>query len=260
MIKRLPRTKKLGYELPGKKAQVVLFHGYTGSPYDLRPIADYLSTHDVHVSVPLMKGHGTKPSDLHTVTADDWLQDAEEIFSKLDKKRPVIVGGLSMGALIALLLAAEHDNICGLILFSPSLKLTTMAELTIAAGQIGVLDRKYGIKKLTGGSDIADPIAKARTPAYLEMPVSGLIELEKLRIKALENIGKISCPVFLAFGKHDGAIDTSASHRAMIDACSAPLTSKFYPKSKHVITLDYDRDHISVDVARFITQQCGIKL
>ena len=164
-----------------------------------------------------------------------------------------------MGALIAILLTAEHRNCSALLLFSPSLKLNTLADLTILSAKLGLLDKSLAIKKLSGGSDIADPKAKAKTPAYLEMPIAGLVEFEKLRLEALANIHKIACPIFLAFGKHDDAINAIESQNAVAKNTRQPLTSKFYSRSKHVITLDYDRDQLCADLSRFLNS-CGIAL
>jgi carboxylesterase len=260
MTLKLPRISKKGYDLPGDRAHALFFHGYTGSPYDLRVVSDFLSSHGIGVTVPLLAGHGTKPSDLFTTTARDWLRDATTALHELDKEQPIILGGLSMGALLAILLAAEFQNIRALVLFSPSLKLTSLAELTITSAKLGLLDKTTSLKKLSGGSDIADPVAKAKTPSYLEMPMFGLLEFEKLRIHALENIRNIPCPVFIAFGKNDGAINTLESHKLMVSNTRKPLVSKFYSRSKHVITLDYDRERLCSDLIRFFIDSCGLAL
>ncbi len=260
MVAKLPRASRKGYSLPGTKAEALLFHGYTGSPYDLRLVSDFLAAHDVAVRVPLLRGHGTKSAELFTTSANDWLVDAEEAFNQLDPTRPLIIGGLSMGALLAILLAAEHRNLRGLLLFSPSLKLTMLAEFTILSAKLGVLDRNTSIKKIGGSSDIADPAARARTPAYKEMPLAGLLELARLRHQALQQIKHITCPIFLAFGSKDGAINTVESHRAVMDNTDQPMIAKFYPRSKHVITLDYDREQLCTDLARFLAESCGIAL
>lgn len=258
MSDRLPKTSKKAFTLSGEKAQALLLHGYTGSPYDLRPLSDFLSDHDVRVTVPLLKGHGTKPQDLFKVTAEDWLTQATDILERFDKSKPIILGGLSMGALIAILLATTNIKIEALLLFSPSLKLNRMAELIIALAQIGMLDKNTSLKKLSGGSDIADPIAKKKTPAYLEMPVAGLLQFEKLRILAKENLSQIPCPIFMAFGQYDGAIDALESQRMLLEHTKQPIISKFYQRSKHVITLDYDRERLFADVWQFLTQKLGM--
>ncbi len=260
MSSKLPRVSKKGYVLAGERAQALLLHGYTGSPYDLRPVADFLAKRDIAVNVPLLKGHGTKPVDLIAATAEDWLSEAQEILEGFDHKKPIIVGGLSMGALIAIILATSHRKIRGLVLFSPALVLNITAQFTILSAKLGMLDKRSSLPKLSGGSDIADSIARKKTPAYLEMPVAGLLQFAALQKLALENIHNIACPVFLAFGQHDSAINTTSSHHAMVSKLTAPLVAKFYHRSKHVITLDYDREQLCDDIGLFLSDMCGISL
>lgn len=257
MPKPLPRASKKGFDLPGERAHVLLFHGYTGSPYDLRALGDTLNAEGFHVVAPLFKGHGKKPSDLFLTTAEDWLLEAEEIFLTLDSRKPIVIAGLSMGALVATLLAA-HFPARGLLLFSPSFRLNLSAELTIAAAQLGFLDKNFSLKKLSGGSDVADPIAKKRTPAYLEMPVAGLLQFERLRMLAKAKIADVQCPLFLAFGRNDGAINVADSNRVVLEHSAQPVFSKVYENSKHIVTLDYDREQLFGDVLQFLTHQLGI--
>jgi carboxylesterase len=252
-----PRVSKKGFFLSGQKAQVLLIHGYTGSPYDLRILGDFLHKEDFLVEALLLKGHGKKPEHIHDATALDWISQGRKALEKFDKKKPIIVGGLSMGGLIAMVLAAEQ-KIDALLLFSPSLRLLSLAEITLFAAEAGLLNKNISIKKMSG-SDIADPIAKAKTPSLKEMPVSGLLELSKLRTLAKNCMGAISCPIFLAFGKNDQAIDAISSHQMILQGCpNAVIFSKTYEKSKHVITLDYDKEQLFLDVLQFLHQQLGI--
>lgn len=260
MAMKLPPTTKKGYELAGEKAEALLLHGYTGSPYDLKPMASYLSSLGVLVNVPLLKGHGTKPRDLFSCTAEDWLTQASIVLEGFNEKKPLILGGLSMGALMAIILAGAHKKVRGLLLFSPALKLTYSAQLTIISAKLGVLDKNFSFKKLSGESDINDPIARMKTPAYPEMPVAGLLEFEKLRVQALDAIKNVTCPIFLAFGKHDSAINAYDSHEAIVGLARTPLVAKFYDRSKHVITLDFDRERLCNDVSAFLSEMCGIAL
>lgn len=258
MAKALPRVSRKGYDLAGDAAQILLLHGYTGSPYDLRPLGDFLHHRGCHVVALLLKGHGTKPYDLNYVHAEDWLKQATTALRGFDHKRPIIVAGLSMGALLAILLTDKLSFIDGLVLISPALKLTRSAEITIASVKLGLIDLKSSIKKLSGGSDILDPVARKKCPSYKEMPIFGLMEFEKLRVLAKEKLSDIPCPIFMAFGKQDGAINVSESHRMILETSHQPIFSKVYENSKHVITLDYDREQLYLDIWHFLTNRLGI--
>jgi len=257
---KLPRASKSGFDLQGGFGQVLLLHGYTGTPYDLRLVADFLHARDFHVVAPLLKGHGTHPRELYNVVLKDWLWQCREALGKFDIERPIVVGGLSMGALLSIMLAASNPTIKAVLLFSPALSLGWLHDLVIASARFGILSQKTSIKKLSGGSDIMDKEARAKSPCYREMPVAGLLQFDRLRRMALLNLASIACPIFMAFGKHDAAIDAKASHRIAIASSKEPVFSKFYDHSKHVVTLDYDREELLVDMWQFLNQWLEIKL
>lgn len=259
MEKRLPRIAKGGFEFIGDSAQILLLHGYTGSPYDLRFLGERLREHGLHVLAPLLKGHGTKPEDLFAIKAEDWLEQAIDKLSLFNHDRPIIIGGLSMGALLAIMLAAKSSRIDGLVLLSPALHLTTAAELTIFSAKLGLLDKNRSLRKFYGQSDIQDPIARKKTPSYKTMPVAGLVQCSTLQIWARKSLAHIKCPIFLAFGKNDSAIDINASHQAVLERCPGPIFSRIYNQSRHVISIDNDRAQLSADIWDFITNRLGIK-
>lgn len=253
-----PRVSKKGFKLLADGPQLLLLHGYTGSPYDLRPMGEYFHKRGFFTWAPLLKGHGQKqPKLLNEVLASDWFDQAKNILESFDKKKPIIVAGLSMGALMAMVLESHH-KIDALVLCSPALRLGTLAEATLFTAELGLLDKNTSFKKFSG-SDIADPIAKSKTPAYKEMPIGGLIEFANIRAQAIEGLPKLSGPVFLAFGQNDQAIDVAVSRQMILSgATKATIFAKTYENSKHVITLDYDKEQLFLDIGQFLHQQLGI--
>lgn len=252
MATKLPRVSKKGYFLEGAGAQVLLFHGYTGSPYDLKPVALYLNQHNFAVGVPLLGGHGTNMRDLAQVKSAYWLQQAQEALNKLDTRRPIFLGGLSMGACLAIITAHSTSLCKALLLFAPALSLKLSAELLISSARIGVISSQLSIPKLSGGSDIADPLARQKCPSYPEMPLSGLLEFDTIRMLAREKIPEIGIPIFMAFGSHDNVVNLRESSNYIKYSALGPVVSKFYARSQHVLTLDYDRDILCHDLLNFV--------
>ncbi|HEY9745638.1 MAG TPA: alpha/beta fold hydrolase [Oculatellaceae cyanobacterium] len=105
-----------------KKIGVLLFHGLTGMPSELKPVAKILAQQGFQVETPLIAGHGGTHQDLLKTTWKDWLAGAQEAFEQLREHcTDVYVGGLSMGATLAAVLAARNPDVKGLILLSPHL-------------------------------------------------------------------------------------------------------------------------------------------
>ena len=89
----------------GSRESILLLHGYTGTPYDMRYLAERLSQQDYAVFVPRLPGHGTNRRDFLQSKDDDWLREAIDGYLTLQAMgKPVHVCGLSMGGVLALLL------------------------------------------------------------------------------------------------------------------------------------------------------------
>ena len=93
----------------GRRVGVLLCHGFTGSPASVRPWGEHLAAEGYAVSVPRLPGHGTTWQDMNRTTWQQWYGEVERAFdSLLERCDSVVAGGLSMGATLSLLLAAER--------------------------------------------------------------------------------------------------------------------------------------------------------
>lgn len=88
-------------------AAVVAIHGFTGHAGHWIPLADHLHPRGHTVVAPLLPGHGTSPEDLGHTSADDWIEAARGAVGSVDGHDRIHLVGLSMGGLIATVLAAE---------------------------------------------------------------------------------------------------------------------------------------------------------
>lgn len=84
---------------------LVLLHGFSGHPGHWLPMADDLEARGHTVVAPRLPGHGTSPEDLATTGADEWLAAAREAADSVRHHRRVHLVGLSMGGMLAILLA-----------------------------------------------------------------------------------------------------------------------------------------------------------
>jgi carboxylesterase len=110
-------------EIAGGRVGFLLIHGLGGTPVELRYVAQGLGRAGFTVHCPLLYGHGGSEALLNTTTWQDWYGSVELALEQLRKRCDVVVaGGLSVGAVLALHLAAQHpDKVQGTILFSPTL-------------------------------------------------------------------------------------------------------------------------------------------
>jgi carboxylesterase len=61
---------------------VMLVHGFTGSPLDMRPLAEELFVLGADCHVIGLPGHGTDIANLQTVTESKWRQEVEADWSE----------------------------------------------------------------------------------------------------------------------------------------------------------------------------------
>ena len=115
-------AKDYTYFIAGGRVGVLLIHGLAGTPTEMRYVANGMARAGCTVLCPQLAGHCGSAEDIKATTWQDWYDSAEEALFRLRETcDTVIVGGLSTGAVLALLLAARHRRqVQGLALFAPT--------------------------------------------------------------------------------------------------------------------------------------------
>jgi esterase/lipase len=117
------------FEFPGRSdVGVLLAHGFTGSPFELRPVGEALAAQGIGSVGILLRGHGTHPDDMVGCTYADWLRDLEDGLTRLlSRHERAVIVGLSMGGTLVLNVAARwtHDaRLAGLVTISAPIYLS----------------------------------------------------------------------------------------------------------------------------------------
>lgn len=113
-----------GYVLGNGEIAVLLIHGLTGSPTEMRRVAQGLAQGGCTVYVPALAGHCGSTEDLDATHWQDWYESVRRVFAAIRQRhQQVFVGGLSMGSVMSMHLAAEHPGqVAGLLLYSTTLR------------------------------------------------------------------------------------------------------------------------------------------
>jgi carboxylesterase len=116
-------VKDHSYRVSGGRVGVLLLHGLCGTPTEMRFVANGLARSGYTVHCPQLAGHCGTEEDIKATRWQDWYASAEQALIELRKDCDVvIVGGLSTGAVLSLMLAANHpDKVQGTALFAPTL-------------------------------------------------------------------------------------------------------------------------------------------
>lgn len=107
----------------GGRTGVLLIHGLGGTPVEMKSIARYIADAGATVYCCQLAGHCGTAADLAATRWQDWYASADEALAKLEANCDrIIVGGLSMGAILAARLATcEPERVCGVIMLAPTL-------------------------------------------------------------------------------------------------------------------------------------------
>lgn len=72
--------------LEGNDDAVLLIHGFTGSPFELKELAHRLNEGGYTVDVPRLPGHGTVIEDMLETRYQDWLRRVVDTYIDLKSR------------------------------------------------------------------------------------------------------------------------------------------------------------------------------
>ena len=225
---------------------VVLVHGFTGSPAAMRPWAEFLNARGYSVRVPLLPGHGTKPSDLNEVQWPEWPAKVKAEIAELQKQcSQVFVAGLSMGGGTTLHVAAElGDELSGIILVNPMIHVRGISP-TLAFAISRVV--KFG---KSVGNDIK---RKGVTEySYDKMPYRGIHQLLTMLQLTRAALPSVKVPMQLFHSVDDHTLPVSNTDIIMREVGSTTKSRIELLNSFHVATLDHDSELIFANSLTFI--------
>lgn len=114
------------------KYGALLIHGLLDCPFSLRDLADKLQAHGILSRAILLPGHGTSPSDLLNITYQAWIDavqyGVESIRDQVDK---LYLIGYSTGAALSIYQALRNENISGIVLLSPAVKIKAPVDIVM---------------------------------------------------------------------------------------------------------------------------------
>jgi len=230
---------------PGAKTAVLLVHGFTATPWEMRPLANYLAAQGIASLAVRLPGHGTSPEDLAGRQWEEWLSAIRDGYQILSKDFQSIYGmGMSTGCLLLLAMAKEK-SFNGLVLFSPYLRV--LHKLAPYAGWLRWI-RPYHIKPADEGLN---------ERYYNRRPLAGVHQINRLLKTVRSQLTHIVCPVLAFNGEGDQTVDIG-SGRQLVDLLgSAVKIYKLYgPDVPHVLTREENpcRESMFAGATRFIQE------
>jgi len=229
---------------------VVLIHGFTGTPYEVRYLGEQLARAGHTVRAPLLPGHGTSVDDLDRTTWEDWAEHVERAVDSLRVRcRRVALVGQSLGGLLALHLASHRRDITAVASLAAPLWLEGLSGRVASWTTSGPLARIRTIPKF-GGPDVRDRRAKAENPCYRSIPTRALGQLLTFMKLTDEALARVTQPVLVLHARQDHTAPVACAPR-IADATRA-VRMRILPHSYHLIAVDVERDLVAAEVTAFL--------
>lgn len=270
---------KNGFSLEGDNGcTVMLIHGLTGTPNEMKFLASFLYKKGYSVVCPRLANHGAPLSVLKKSRWQDFYESVRKFITDgrvNNNGGPVFAAGLSLGALLALLLADEFkDKISGVSCLAPTLFYdgwnTPTSSFFLPLGYNTPLkhffyfkeEPPYGVKNEAIRQKIHNYYANAKLDdmtnvaqyGYPYFPVALLYQLQLLVRHISRKLPQIHFPVQLIQAKDDDMTSTRNSKFIYDNIKSETKEMVLLYDSYHVITADQERDIVAEKMEDFFNR------
>jgi carboxylesterase len=214
----------------GGDTGILLFHGFTATSAEVRPLAESLHRAGYTVSGPLLPGHGTTPQDLNRRRWQDWTAAAETAYQQLAGHcTRIFVGGESMGALLALYLAGKLPQVFGVITYAPALSISRLRWAWLIALLKPWIEKKH----------IDDSMP---WQGYTVYPLRAATQFTRLQKVVRRRLASVHQPLLIIQGRLDQTIDPESAELLYQQAGSAVKELHWLEHSTHCVILDRERE------------------
>ncbi|MDF7666542.1 alpha/beta fold hydrolase [Orbaceae bacterium ESL0727] len=254
----------LSYFLPGNRNGVLLIHGLTGTPNEMRILAKGLNRVGFSVYAVQLAGHCGNEADLNRTTWQDWYKSVEAgadyLASQVDN---LFVAGLSMGSLLALKLAADRPKqVKGVGVFGVTFRydgwsmpfwakklffLLVWLKKWHLFQKVSFIEKPpYGLKDERIRATVSESMLSGDSAAagLAGNPFPALAEMQLLAKVVRKQLPDVVAPCLIMHARHDDIADINTNARLVEKNVSGPTTLIALENSYHMITIDSERREV----------------
>lgn len=256
----------LSYFMPGNNGNgVVLVHGLTGAPSEMRLVARQLQRRGYSVYAPLLAGHGKDAATLRRTGWRDWLDSlGEAIASFTPEVQSLYAAGICVGGQLALMASDEQPNSVRAVgLYSPCFNydgwaisrfgafISRQASWVSKVPFVGLLDfgepPSLGIKDERARRLVTGVAAEGILERF---PASSLGEMHRMGREMRRRLPSIRTPTLIVHSREDDLASTD--HAQYIHAhLGGPSELHLIDDSYHMIHVDRQYRDVADQTANF---------
>lgn len=232
---------------------ILLVHGWTSTPYEVRRLGKYLNENGYTVSGIQLTGHGTVPKDLENVAWREWIDDVRKGYEQLGKTcGKVFIGGTSIGSNLAMEFAKNQQDVAGLLLMATPYKLKFEEQVLFFAKLMSRLKQKYRKKFYPPTFGLSTTIT--RVISYQTYPVDSAIETFNVVKESRKNLEKITQPCLIMQSTHDHIVAKKSIENIYNEIGSKIKMKKYIQKAYHTFISDIKNEHVFQDILAFLDE------
>src|SRR5262245_27762812 len=251
----LTSTQVLAGKGTEAKPSVILLHGFGGSPYDMRPLAERLAAHGYRAVVPALPAQTSASfaygrGRMSPTAYRDWLGDLLRDEATLTGMAPMLVG-FSMGGALAVIGAAQYP-VSRLVLISPYFQLAVGGQWAAASPRW--LRWLLPVVPKFAKGQISDPEGyKAyQTGTYL-VTLRAFLQLTELAEIAKRKAAGLALPMLVMATRKDTVASFEATRRLFEGREQVEMVG--CERGNHILAFDLDRERLMADVVAFLTAE-----
>ncbi|MDX9974255.1 MAG: alpha/beta fold hydrolase [FCB group bacterium] len=232
---------------------IVLVHGYMAAPLEVRALAEYLYRKGYAVYGVRLKGHGTAPEDLAHTRWEEWYESVNRGYAIVKSLTDdIILGGFSMGGVLALLAGARKgEKVQSIFSINAPLQLRSYAaKLVPSIVTMNTLFTRMRRRNLQWEYVVNHP----ENPHinYTRNPLTGVRELGRV-IEAMEDgLSRLTVPTLIVQGSRDPLVSPDSGQGLFDRIGSAHKELAILERTRHGIINGPDAEDIFEHVHHFI--------
>ncbi|MBN2695674.1 alpha/beta fold hydrolase [bacterium] len=240
--------------IAGDNRLIILIHGFMGSPYNFRFMANHFSELGYTVWVPLLMEHNSLEKFGDSLPIE-WYEDLKErVIKEIDNDRYTIVHivGLSLGGAFATRLSIEVKSIKikTLTLLAAPYRLKKTQQFLLHLFGYSLLNRVYPYRRRKE-SDIKHQLQRTINSREKMVSIRLIFGLSYFLKENIEFIKKVDKPTFIIHSKKDNTVPFSQSNYYFKKIKTKIKYKLTLTKSFHILPLDIERDLTFYRVERF---------